>query len=81
MKFFQLRAIGLLLLCAAQWAQAQQKIPQKKITIVKTNTVFKIDGDLTEPEWKTGALADSFVALRPIAFKPEGANPSKVYFF
>lgn len=80
MKFFQLRAIGLLLLCAAQWAQAQQKIPQKKITIVKTNTVFKIDGDLSEPEWKTGALADSFVALRPIAFKPEGANPSKVYF-
>ncbi|MFT3979019.1 MAG: DUF5916 domain-containing protein [Ferruginibacter sp.] len=80
MKFL-LRQVFCLVMCGIVLsAGAQSKIPQKKISIVKTNVVFKIDGELNEPEWKKGALADSFVCLRPVAFKPEGENPSKVYF-
>lgn len=82
MKFFKPQAMPLLLLlCMPVWAIAQPAaIATKKITIVKTNAVFAIDGRLDEPEWKKAALADSFVCLRPVAYRPEGENPSKVYF-
>jgi hypothetical protein len=81
MNFLKVQTIGLLLLVFALSASAQSKIPQRKISIVKTTAKFKIDGVIDEPAWKTGALADKFTALRPVAFKPESQdNATEVYF-
>ncbi len=81
MNFLKVQTACLLLCLCAMGATAQNKIPQRKVNIVKTDAVFKIDGLLNEPAWKTGALADKFTALRPVAFKPESPdNASEVYF-
>lgn len=80
MKFLKIPAIGLCILFTASGASAQNRIPQRKLPIKKTNADFKIDGVLDEPGWQEAPLADSFTCLRPTPFKPEGANPTKVYF-
>ncbi|RYY64691.1 MAG: hypothetical protein EOO13_18175, partial [Chitinophagaceae bacterium] len=80
MKFLKVQALGLCTLFAIQASFGQSKIPQRKITIQKTAASFTIDGELKEPAWQNAPVADSFTCLRPTPFKPEGDNPSKIYF-
>jgi hypothetical protein len=81
MKILKMQALCLcVLFCASAKTIAQNKIAQRKLTIKKTSAVFTIDGELKEPAWQGAPIADSFTCLRPTPFKPEGANPSKVYF-
>ena len=57
-----------------------QKPASKEIPAVRITDKIKIDGELTEPAWKTAAVADSFIELRPNPFlKEENANATKVY--
>lgn len=62
-------------------AFSQVPLEKKKITAVRISTPLKIDGELSEPEWKTAPVADQFIALRPTPFKKEDTeNKSEMYF-
>lgn len=80
MKFLKIQAVSLCIFLTASAALGQTKIPQRKLVIKKTSATFKLDGVPDEPGWLNAPLADSFTCLRPTPFKPEGDNPSKVYF-
>lgn len=57
------------------------QIPKKKLQATRISKYLKVDGLLDEPEWKTTAVADSFVSLRPTPFLNESKdNRSEVYF-
>ena len=52
----------------------------KKITALRSGTVFRIDGNLNEPEWKTAPVAGKFIELRPNTFRKEDeANRTEIY--
>ena len=60
------------------FAAAQTEI--KKITAVRSSAVFKIDGDLNEPAWKTAPVATKFIELRPNTFaKEDEANKTEIF--
>ena len=66
-------------ICCSTITQAQIKMT-KKIAAQRFNGNIKIDGVLDEAEWKTAAIADSFVEFRPNPFKNETAgNATQVY--
>jgi len=66
----------MLLPAAAFCQQAKKKIAAQHIT-----RNLKVDGNLDEPEWNTAQVADKFIALQPVAFKPESPdNYSQMYF-
>jgi hypothetical protein len=78
MNFFYLRAVCFsILLTATAFSQTEKK----KISALRISKSLKVDGIIDEPEWKTTAVADKFVALRPTPFKPESVdNRSEIYF-
>lgn len=52
----------------------------KKITALRSGTVFRIDGNLNELEWKTAPVAGKFIELRPNTFRKEDeANRTEIY--
>jgi hypothetical protein len=52
----------------------------KQLITVRSNAVFKIDGVLDEPAWKTAPVATNFVELRPTPFlQEEEANRTEIY--
>ena len=58
-----------------------QQIEKKKITAKRITALIKIDGEINEPDWKTAAVADKFIALRPTPFQQESTeNATEVYF-
>ncbi len=66
-----------MLFTAAAFGQAEKK----KIAAQRITTSLKIDGILTEPEWKTAPVADKFTTLRPTPFIPESPdNKTEMYF-
>ncbi len=46
-------------------AEVDIAVEKKKITAIKTTTSIKIDGDLSEVEWKNIPVAKNFVMLEP----------------
>lgn len=52
----------------------------RKVTAVKSTAVFKIDGILDEPAWKTAPITGKFIELRPVPFRMEdSANRTEMY--
>ncbi|MFC4263114.1 DUF5916 domain-containing protein [Ferruginibacter yonginensis] len=79
MKFFICFAI-FCTFCIAQTSNAQS-ITKKNITVVKTNSVIKLNGELDDAAWKTAATANNFTIFEPNPFTPEAAgNETEVYF-
>ena len=53
----------------------------KKLAARRINSTIKIDGVLDDAAWKDAALADKFVAIRPVPFMPESPeNYTQIYF-
>lgn len=72
---------GMLLACLVHYHTTVAQSDFKKLTAVKSNAVFKIDGNLDETAWKTAPVADNFIELRPNTFsKEEAANRTEVFF-
>jgi hypothetical protein len=60
------------------FACAQTEV--RKMTAVKSNAIFKIDGILNEPAWKTAPITGKFIELRPVPFRKEdSANRTEMY--
>jgi len=58
-----------------------QQAEKKKLTIRRTASPIKIDGELNEPDWKNAPVADHFIGLRPTPFRPENPDDAtEVYF-
>lgn len=78
MNYFKSLATLLLLLASVSAAAQSEK---KKLAVKKITTAIKLDGEITEPEWKQAEAATKFIALRPAPFVPESPdNFTEVYF-
>lgn len=78
MNFFNLRAVCF---CMLLTATAFSQTEKKKISALRISKSLKVDGIIDEPEWKTTQVADKFVGIRPVPFKPENPdNNSEMYF-
>lgn len=78
--FFSKTCFVLLCTVCMQLAYGQQA-EKKKLTIKRTASLIKIDGELHEADWKTAPVANHFIALRPTPFRPENPDDStEVYF-
>ena len=74
-------SFSLFILLLLQLQTKAQTQSSKELTDRKTTSVFKIDGKLDEPDWKTAPIATSFVELNPVAFrKEELPNRTEIYF-
>ncbi|MES2850765.1 MAG: DUF5916 domain-containing protein [Bacteroidota bacterium] len=63
-----------------QFAHGQQA-EKKKLTIKRTDSTLKIDGEINEADWKTAPVADKFITLRPTPFQQENKeNRTEIYF-
>jgi len=59
---------------------ANAQTNSKKITALRTNADFKIDGNLNEAAWKTAPVANNFIELRPNTDRKEDSlNRTEVY--
>lgn len=78
--FFQKTCLAFICALCMQFAYGQQA-EKRKLTIRRTSSPIKIDGEISEPDWKTAPVADKFIALRPTPFQPErDENRTEVYF-
>ena len=60
--------------------QCVAQLAKKELTIQRTTSSFKIDGELSEPAWATAPLATNFIERNPTPFKPEdSANATQMY--
>jgi hypothetical protein len=67
--------IAIYLICGNIIAQSRKQLSAKRIS-----AAIKIDGVLDETVWKVAPVADSFVELRPVAFKKEDfANRTEIW--
>lgn len=56
-----------------------QTVP-KQLPATRTNATIKIDGDLSEPAWKTATVATNFIEFRPTPGRKEDfENRTEVY--
>ncbi|MFM2360897.1 MAG: hypothetical protein RLY16_2890 [Bacteroidota bacterium] len=61
--------------------QAQLPIEKKQIAAKRIQENIKVDGKLTEPIWQGAPVANQFVSLRPVPFKPENPDNATEVFF
>ncbi|MEO6730499.1 MAG: DUF5916 domain-containing protein [Ferruginibacter sp.] len=72
--------LGLILLILFTSSSVFAQLTKKEITAYRTTASIVIDGIPNEEAWKSAAVADSFIELRPTPFKAEDpANATKVF--
>lgn len=78
--FFSRTCVALICVLCMQCVYAQQQ-EKKKLTIKRTGSLIKIDGEIQEADWKNAPVANKFIGLRPTPFRPESnENATEVYF-
>ncbi len=71
---------GILLICLSLSHITNAQANHKELTALRTNTIFKIDGNLDEAAWKTAPAATNFIELRPNTFaKEDSANRTEIF--
>jgi len=72
---------GLVCLCTILTLTSLGQAEKRKLAIQRTTANITIDGELKESVWATAPVADKFIELRPVPFRPENpSNYSQVYF-
>lgn len=72
---------GLVCLCTILTITSLGQAEKRKLAIQRTTANITIDGELKESVWATAPVADKFIELRPVPFRPENpSNYSQVYF-
>lgn len=73
------KKIWMVLLLLGCCVAVQAQTAPKQMIAVKTDALFKIDGNLLEPAWKLSNVAANFIELRPNTFAPEAdANRTEI---
>jgi hypothetical protein len=72
---------ALLIACLIYFHTTTGQTAPKQLTAFRSNTVFKIDGNLDEAAWKLAPVATNFIELRPNTFtKEDSVNRTEIFF-